>query len=223
MLKYINFININELLGYIASVIVAISLMMNSVIKLRLLNLLGSLFFSIYGFIIHSLPVGFLNLFICIVNIYYLAKMGKTSEYFSLFEVSTGSEYMKKFIEFYEKDLIRFFPYFNSIKNHLLSKNNDIHYYFILRDLIPAGLLITEKKQDHFYIHLDYVIPAYRDFRIARFLFIENVDYFINKGYEKMITHSGHNLHASYLKKIGFNKIGNDNIREIYEINLIKK
>ncbi len=77
-----------EIIGYFASLVVAISLMMNSVIKLRVFNLIGSLIFSIYGFLINSYPVAFLNLFISFVNIYYLYKMNKISEYFSILQVS---------------------------------------------------------------------------------------------------------------------------------------
>ena len=57
-------ISILEWLGYLSSVIVAISLTMSSIIKLRWFNLVGAAAFSFYGFMIGSLPVGFLNLFI---------------------------------------------------------------------------------------------------------------------------------------------------------------
>ncbi|MFN3410709.1 MAG: hypothetical protein ACK4YF_00930, partial [Exilispira sp.] len=71
--------NTIELIGYISSIIIAISLTMSSVIKLRIFNLIGSLIFSVYGFIIKSYPVGFLNLFIVFVNIYYINKLLKIS------------------------------------------------------------------------------------------------------------------------------------------------
>jgi len=215
-----------ELIGYLASVIVAISLLMSSVVKLRLLNLAGSLIFSIYGFIIKSYPVGFLNLFICLVNIYFLLMMSKTSEYFSLLEVLSNSSYLQKFIEFYNKDIKKFFPSFDyesKIKLANSIEEINIRYFFILRDLIPAGLIIIEKKQDFDYIHLDYVIPAYRDFKIAYFLFMKNKNYFFQNGYTKLRTHASHNLHSSYLKKIGFNKIDRDEFGEIYEMNLLKE
>ena len=60
-----------EWLGYLSSVIVAISLTMSSIIKLRIYNLIGGTAFSIYGFLIGSLPVGFLNLFIVTTTKHY--------------------------------------------------------------------------------------------------------------------------------------------------------
>ncbi len=64
-----------ELFGFAASVIVAISLMMKNIVKLRIANGIGCAMFSAYGFIIGALPVALMNGFIMFVNIYYLIKM----------------------------------------------------------------------------------------------------------------------------------------------------
>ena len=64
-----------EWFGYAASVVVAISLTMSSIVKLRWLNLAGAAMFSTYGFIIGALPVGFLNLFIVVINVVHLVRM----------------------------------------------------------------------------------------------------------------------------------------------------
>ncbi|MDN3653144.1 uroporphyrinogen decarboxylase [Thalassotalea ponticola] len=64
-----------ELFGFVASVVVAVSLMMKNIVHLRIANMIGCAMFSAYGFIIGSLPVGCMNAFIMFVNIYYLTKM----------------------------------------------------------------------------------------------------------------------------------------------------
>jgi hypothetical protein len=61
-----------ELFGYFGSFIVALSLTMSDMYWLRIFNLAGALIFVVYGFIIKSYPVAFLNLFITAANIYYL-------------------------------------------------------------------------------------------------------------------------------------------------------
>ena len=45
-----------ELIGYLASFLVAISLLMVSIVKLRLINLAGSIVFIIYGFLHRFIP-----------------------------------------------------------------------------------------------------------------------------------------------------------------------
>ncbi len=47
-----------ELLGYTASLLIAVSLMMTSVLRLRVINLAGAAAFSAYGFLIGAVPVG---------------------------------------------------------------------------------------------------------------------------------------------------------------------
>ena len=50
-----------EWFGYAASVVVAVSLLMSSLIKLRWINMVGSLMFTGYGLLIGAYPVALLN------------------------------------------------------------------------------------------------------------------------------------------------------------------
>jgi predicted Abi (CAAX) family protease len=66
--------NLIEWLGYLASGLVAISFLMKSIRKLRLVNMFGAACFVIYSVIIQVWPVALINMFIIVVNIYYLTK-----------------------------------------------------------------------------------------------------------------------------------------------------
>ena len=66
-----------ELLGYMASLFVAVSLMMRSLVKLRVINLIGAVLFTAYGLVIDAYPVAAVNGFIVLVNIYYLQQSFK--------------------------------------------------------------------------------------------------------------------------------------------------
>lgn len=68
-----------EIFGFMASVVVAVSLMMKNIVHLRITNMIGCAMFSTYGFIIGSLPVALMNAFIAVINIYYLTKMYRES------------------------------------------------------------------------------------------------------------------------------------------------
>lgn len=65
-------INVVEGLGYLASILVAISFLMKSINKLRFVNLIGSICFVIYAIAIHAIPVALINLFTVCINVYYL-------------------------------------------------------------------------------------------------------------------------------------------------------
>ncbi|MGY3571508.1 YgjV family protein [Vibrio paucivorans] len=67
--------NMVEILGYAASIMVAISLTMKDIVKLRVLNFIGCALFTAYGLMIDAWPVVVTNGFIACVNVYFLAKM----------------------------------------------------------------------------------------------------------------------------------------------------
>ncbi|MEG0050687.1 MAG: YgjV family protein [Terrisporobacter sp.] len=66
-----------ELVGYSASILIAISLMMTDIMKLRIINSIGCLMFVIYGLNVAAYPVALANLAIIIINFYNLYKLIK--------------------------------------------------------------------------------------------------------------------------------------------------
>lgn len=66
-----------EWVGYLASVVIAISLMMSNIKKLRWWNLIGAALFVVYGLAIDAIPVALVNFFIVFIDAYYLRKIYK--------------------------------------------------------------------------------------------------------------------------------------------------
>ncbi len=196
-----------EWFGYLASVVVAVSLIMSSIVKLRWYNLFGAGMFSVYGFMIGALPVGFLNGFIALADIYYLIQIYKEKEYFEMMELNGDSQYLKYFLEYQKDDINKFFPEFKYSE-----KANEVGFY-LLRNLTPAGIIFGEKKEGEFEIKLDYVLPEYRDFKIGKYVFEKHIGTFKEKGIKKISTKSENEEHTKYLQKMGF-KLRNENIYE---------
>ncbi len=69
-----------ETLGFIASFIVLISLLMSSIKLLRWINLVGAILFACYGILISSVPTIFMNFGIVFINIFYLSKIYSTKK-----------------------------------------------------------------------------------------------------------------------------------------------
>lgn len=67
--------NMVDIMGYAASIMVAISLTMKDIVKLRVLNFIGCSLFVGYGLMIDAWPVVATNAFIACVNVYFLARM----------------------------------------------------------------------------------------------------------------------------------------------------
>ena len=188
-----------ELIGYLASVLVAVSLMMSSLLKLRVINLGGAICFTVYGFVIHAYPVAAVNLFIVFINAYYLIEIFTAKEYFTVLETAHDSEYLQRFLGFYEKEIARFLPEFAFVP----AEKQMI--FFVLRNLVPAGVFIVEARPDGaLFIALDFVIPGYRDFKIGQFLFAASAGLFEAKGFQKLYSLPGNPAHEKYLRRMGF-------------------
>ncbi|EDQ02070.1 MULTISPECIES: YgjV family protein [Shewanella] len=69
-----------EWVGYLASVVVAISLMMSNIKKLRWWNLIGAGLFVAYGLAIDAIPVALVNFFIVLIDAYYIVKIYKAEK-----------------------------------------------------------------------------------------------------------------------------------------------
>ncbi|MEO1643805.1 MAG: hypothetical protein AAFR67_01365, partial [Chloroflexota bacterium] len=63
---------IYEIVGYIASALVAVSLLMTSILRLRIINLIGAIVFVVYGVLIVAYPIVLTNAIIVCINVYQL-------------------------------------------------------------------------------------------------------------------------------------------------------
>ncbi len=188
-----------EYIGYAASLIVLVSLVMSSVKRLRWINLIGASLFAVYGFLIHALPVGVMNLGIVIVDVYYLVQMYTKKDYFTLLKLGNQTEYFNHFMSFYKANIETFMEVEKDLEDPKFIK------LFILRNTIPAGVVVTKIKDENtLEIMIDYAVPAYRDFKLGHFLYEGQKNFFISQGYETLITRPGNEKHQKYLKRMGF-------------------
>ena len=188
-----------ELLGYTASVLIAIAMMMSSILRLRLINMTGAAAFAVYGSLIHAYPVAVLNSFVVIVNVYYLTRMLRAKRFFQLLKLKPDSDYLNYFLGFYRRDITAILPDFEyrPVENQMT--------LFILRDCAPVGVLIAEQKSGGVLrVILDFVVPGYRDLKIGRFLFIEQAAFFRERGIQEIIIAPRTKKFGAYLVKVGF-------------------
>jgi hypothetical protein len=172
--------------------------MMSGIVKLRIINLTGAIFFIIYGLVINAYPIAFVNGVICLVDLYYLYDIFRVKEYFKILEVDKDSDFLNYFLDFHKKEIKKFIPSF------VYTPEDDRTVFFILRNSIPAGLIYTHRRgDDSLFIELDYVIPGYRDLKIGKYVY-KNI--FSKSHLSKLFCYPGNAKHESYLKKMGFEK-----------------
>ncbi len=188
-----------ELVGYAGSALIVISLTMTSVLRLRIVGLAGAAVFAAYGGLIGSVPVIATNVIILGVHIFFLREMLSAQEYFTLLEVHETSAYLRYFISFYAAEITKRLPGFS------LRLGPDQVRMFILRDAVPAGLLIADLGRDGtMTVDLDFVIPKYRDFKIARYLYSPASGVLAGRNIHTIFNPAGSEDHQRYLRRMGF-------------------
>ena len=184
-----------EMAGYLGSVLVVVSMLMSSLVKLRIINTIGSSISATYALIIHSYPLALMNICLVIINIYNLSKLLKSQKHYDLVDGKTDDKLLEYLLNYYKDDIINFFP----------EKNTDISLantaYIICCDAVPAGLLLGKTdKSGTLHISIDYAAPAYRDCSAGQFLY----SVLPEKGIKKLIYSEEPGRHEPYLKKMGF-------------------
>lgn len=184
-----------EMAGYIGSILVVISMLMSSVVKLRIINTTGSSISAIYALIIHSYPLALMNICLVVINIYNLSKLLKSDQHFDLIDGSTDEQFLKYFINYYKNDMLNFFPE----KNIDISLANTV--YIVLCKAAPAGIILGKTDGNGtLNISIDYTTPVYRDCSVGKFLYSQLPE----KGINKLIYSGEANTHEVYLQKMGF-------------------
>lgn len=188
-----------ESIGYAGSLIVVLSLMMSNILMLRWINMIGGAIFTLYGYLIGALPVFTLNGIIVLIDIYYIIGIYCAQDAFSLMEVNSSDWFLKKFLGFYQSDILFYFPKFD------LNALTDIQYVMVFRNIQPVGVFAFEKfGKDKARVALDYISPPYRDYKNANYLITARKNRFLLQDIHHLEADSQVGKHQKYLKKIGF-------------------
>jgi len=191
--------NLIEWIGYLASFIILVSLLMRSIKRLRIVNLIGAAIFTFYGYQIGSFPVMIMNLGIVFINIYYIKQIFASEDYFRVLSVDQDSDYVQALINFYRKDIENFM----TVDDKPLADSK--FRFLILRNMNPAGVFIARPYDGKtLEITLDYAIPQFQDFKTTKHVYDKEQQRFKEAGYTRFIAFSTSQTHHKYLRRMGF-------------------
>ena len=181
-----------EAIGYAGSALVLISFLMSSVVKLRIVNTVGSLIFAIYALIIRSYPTAVLNFCLVGINLYYLLKLSHKDPSYRLVELRPGEGFITDFLKSNAEDIAKFFP----SRGEAGADAN--RAYAVFHGSEPAGLMLGREEEGVMDVALDYSTPAFRDCSVGKFL-LANLPSPLLLRYR-----DAEETHIKYLKSLGF-------------------
>lgn len=190
-----------EFIGYSASVLVAVSLMMVNIKHLRWINLTGAITFSVYGYLISAYPVLVVNGWIACVNLYFLWRLYRFKDQFDLVhETSAAAPVYSLLLSRYWSDIKQYFPGLST----LALKDADV--VLIFRNMKPVGLFAykPDGEEQVAEVLMDYVIPEARDLKTAQYFFDQHSQQLRDANFTALKARSSNSAHTKYLLKMGF-------------------
>lgn len=202
---------IYELIGYAGSVLIVISLAMSSIIKLRVINLIGALTFGLYGVLIGSMPVLITNVVISGLNIWYLRKELTTRAQLNVVPVEIDDPFLVEFLHHYAPDIEQFRPGF------VLPAVSDVAFV-MMRDVSLAGVFIgSDTGGGELRVDLDYVAPPYRDLRSGASLYGDRGERFTDRGWTSLLVVDVDKTQKDYFLRMEFVDSGSGTMTRILE------
>jgi hypothetical protein len=189
-----------DLVGYLASAILAISLMTSNSLRFRWLNIAGNITFITYGVLIHAIPVMVANSILLVINIYQLIKLYSFKETFHLVPFEAGDKFIQEFLNFYKVDIKHYFPDFT------VHQQSNCICFAVLRDLVISNVFVAHLQEDGYAIvEINYTVANYRDFKVGRFIFDKEKEYLTSQGIKHIVYENVHNKnHQNFIKVMGF-------------------
>lgn len=198
-----------DILGYVASGLIVLSLAMSSVLKLRVLSLIGSATFLVYGILIDSLPVALTNGIIMMINIVFLQRLFAHEEAFDVVEVDATSKFLARYLEHHDKDVQTAWP------GYRYEPHPGQLRLVVFRDMVPAGVFIAGVEGDVATVEIDFAGRDYRDLHNARVLFGQGRSVLREHGITRVVTKAHSDVHRRFLLRFGFEPSGSEYALEI--------
>lgn len=155
-----------ELFGYLGSVLILVSMLMTSVVRLRVINLIGSAIFATYAILIRSYPTALLNGALVLINLYHLLKLRRaTGNSYELQPLGAGEGFADWFTRRYQDDIRRYFPSLD------LEQAKAAEGFAVFYGEQAAGILLGKREGESLDVLLDYTTPAYRDCSVGSYLY----------------------------------------------------
>lgn len=211
-------IDVYEWIGYLGSVLVAWSITLQNLHRLRQMNLLGASVFTVYGVLVEAWPVALVNGFIAVVNVWNLSQWQRQGpEAFELVSFERGHPFLERFLGHFQSDIASAFPHLETITVNSLP--DDAICEFVYRDMVPSGLFVYRNvSAQEREIYLDYVTPQHRDYKTAEFLYACLNERFVSSGVQRLRARSSQDEHREYLRKMGFENVAGQKDEFVLEL-----
>jgi len=180
-----------EVIGYAGSALVLVSLLMTSIVKLRVINAVGCIVFSTYAFVIHSIPTAVMNVALFVIDVFFLVRILSSKANLSYVRVSADNPFVGHFCEQFSEDIIQYFDTADISEADLV--------LVVFDNETVAGVLAGITEGDRLRLIIDYTTQQYRDCKVGAYLYEKLAD-----SYRELVYSGSNEKHIAYCRKTGY-------------------
>ena len=145
-----------DIIGYVGSALIVISMMMTSMVKLRVFNCCGCVVTIFYSIMISSYPVLALNALLLIVNLYQLFKHYTRIRNYDVIDAEVAGFTLKHFLNMHRQQIRTQNPMF-------FHRYPDSNYAKVAYcDDAVVGMIVGRREGDTLEVYMDYLDPNFR-------------------------------------------------------------
>lgn len=190
-----------EAIGYVASLFIVLSLAMRSVVRLRIASLIGGVTYTVYGALIGSWPIIITNVVVVGLNAWNLRHEFATEDRLGAVPIAPNAPFLADFLRSHLDDIHESQPAYDD-------PSRGDTAFVLMREGLPAGVVVGTRDGSRYDVLLDYVLPAYRDSRLGRWFYGERTSPLPAVGITEVTAVPDTEIHRSYLRQVGFVPVG---------------
>lgn len=207
-----------EIIGWVGSGLVVVSLMQARVLRFRVLNLVGSLIATVYNAVIDVWPFAAMNGIIAVIDLYWLWRLLRerhSEAAYQVVQVDAEEQYLRHVVAVHAEDIARYYPSFGADVPEPGDAPDRRWAFLVLRGDETVGVVVVRDAGGGAgEVELDYVTPRFRDFAPGEFVYRRS-GALAATGLRALVVAPDARDSADYLARVGFAQVDGRWRREV--------
>ncbi len=202
-----------EIVGWVGSLLVIVSLTQARVLRFRVLNLVGAVIATAYNAIVGIWPFAVMNGVIAVIDVYWLVRLQRErhdEQAYAVLEVPSDDSVLAHLVSTHAADIARFHPAFTAA-----DPAPSAAFVVVRGDELVGAVVVRSAGEGTGRVDLDYVTPRYRDFTPGEFVYRDS-GVFAAHGFRRLVIGGSPAPESrAYLERVGFRSTDDGWAREV--------
>ncbi|WP_298455243.1 hypothetical protein [uncultured Cellulomonas sp.] len=206
-----------EVVGWLGSALVVISLTVAGVWRFRVLNFAGALIATGYNTWLEIWPFAAMNGAITIIDLYWLVRLHRERHdeaSYDVVEVGADDAYLRHTLRMHASDIARFYPGFSADRSPDDGPAGRRAFLVLRGDETVGAVVVRDRGAGVAQIELDYVTPRFRDFTPGEFVYRRS-GIFARHGFRTVVAPDDVVGSRDYYARVGFHRSDDGWVRDV--------